>query len=345
MMRAVAIERHGGPEVLTVKDVDTPRAGHGEILMRVRASGVCYHDILCREGVMRRGIRFPRILGHEPAGEVAECGSGVTDLQVGDRVAGTQRRSVCGQCRFCRTGHETHCPEQLCLSHEVDGSYADFMVIAADNVVRLPHSISFVEGSMLACAVGTLLNAIRDVGKVRAGERVLVTGAGGGLGVHTLQIARGFGARVIAVTTSPEKANRLEGLGAHHVVVARDGKFADEVRSVTGGSGADVAIDNVGGKVFHEVRQALARRGRYIMVGELSGEQISLNLAQLFLRGIDLLSVTSTARWQLQDTVDLVAQGVLKPVVSETFPLEDVASAHAALEERRSFGRVALTMD
>jgi acryloyl-coenzyme A reductase len=101
----------------------------------------------------------------------------------------------------------------------------------------------------------------------------------------------------------------------------------------------------VGGEVFHQVLRSLARRGRYVMVGELSGEQVSLNLAQLFLRGIDLLSVTSTARWQLQDTVDLISQGRLRPLVSETFPLEDVAEAHRALEQRRSFGRVVLTTD
>lgn len=344
-MRAVAIDRHGGPDVLAVRDVDPPRPNHGEVLMRVHASGVCYHDILCREGVMRRGIKFPRVLGHEPAGVVAECGPGVTALRVGDRVAGTQRRSVCGQCRLCRTGHETHCPEQECLSHEVDGSYAEFMVIAADNVVPLPESISFVDACLLACAVGTLLNALRDVARLQAGEKVVVTGAGGGLGVHTLQLAKVFGAQVIAVTTSPDKVDRLGDLGADHVVVARDGRFAEGVRSVTAGAGADLAIDNVGGNVFHEVLKSLSRRGRYVMVGELSGEHISLNLAQLFLRGIDLLSVTSTACWQLQDTVDLVAQGKVRPIVSETFPLEDVGSAHRLLEERQSFGRVVLTMD
>lgn len=344
-MRAVVIDRFGGPEVLTVREVKTPQPGYGEVLMRVRASGVCYHDILCREGVMRRGIQFPRILGHEPAGEIAELGPGVTGLRIGDRVVGTQRRSVCGRCRFCRTGHETHCPDQLCLSHEVDGSYAEFMCIASDNVVPLPDNISFVQGSFLSCAVGTLLNAIRDAGRVQAGESVLVTGAGGGLGVHTLQLAKAFGALVIAITTSPDKAERLHDLGANHVIVAHDGKFAEGVRSVTDGRGADVAIDNVGGKVFHEVRVSLARRARYVMVGELSGEHISMNLAQLFLRGIDLLSVTSTACWQLQDTVDLVGQGKLRPIISETVPLDDVASAHHALEERRSFGRVVLTMD
>ena len=344
-MRAVVIDRHGGPEVLTLTDVTVPEPRHGEVLVRVRASGVCFHDILCREGVMRRGIQFPRILGHEPAGDIVECGQGVSHVRVGDRVAGTQRRSVCGRCRFCRTGHETHCPDQQCLSHEADGSYAEYMVIAADNVVRLPDSISYEEGSLLACAVGTLLNAFRDVAKVQPRESVLVTGAGGGLGVHALQLARVFGARVIAVTTSPDKADRLADLGADQSIVAVDGRFAEDVRSLTGGSGVDVAIDNVGGKVFHEVRESMARGGRYVMVGELSADQISLNLAQLFLRGIDLLSVTSTACWQLQDTVDLVEQGKLQPVVSRTFPLHEAALAHKALEDRRSFGRVVLTIN
>lgn len=343
-MKAIVIDHFGGAEVLSYREVATPRPGYGEVLVRLRASGVCYHDILCREGVMRRGIAFPRILGHEPAGEVVELGPGVRHLRIGDRVAATQRRSVCGQCRFCRTGHETHCPEQLCFSHEVDGSYAEYTLCAEDNLVTLPDSISFAQGAILSCAVGTLLNAIRDTGKVRPGETVLVTGAGGGLGVHTLQLARLFGATVVAVTTSPEKAERLYEFGADHVVVAKDGKFAEGVRAVTGGRGADVAIDNVGALVFHETRQSLARRGRYVMVGELTGEQITFSLAQLFLRGIDLLSVTSTARWQLQDLVDLIAAGKITPVVSESYPLAEAAAAQRALEERRSFGRIVLTM-
>lgn len=343
-MRAVVIERFGGPDVLELREVETPRPGYGEVLVRLRASGVCYHDILCREGIMRRGIRFPRILGHEPAGVVAELGPGVRTLQVGDRVAATQRRSVCGQCRFCRTGQETHCRAQLCFSHEVDGSYAEYCVVAEDNVVKLPENISFAAGAMLACAVGTLLNAVRDVGKVQPGEIMLVTGAGGGLGVHTLQLGRLFGATVVAVTTSPQKADRLREYGADHVVVALDGRFAEEVRRVTGGHGADVAIDNVGSPVFHEVRRSMARRGRYVMVGELTGDPVTVGLAELFLRGIDLLSVTSTARWQLQDLVDLIAAGKLTPIVTQTYSLEDVAQAHRDLETRRSFGRIALEM-
>lgn len=343
-MKAVVIDQFGGPEVMKVREVETPRPGYGEVLVRLRASGVCYHDILCRQGTMRRGITFPRILGHEPAGEVAELGPGVRTVQVGDRVAATQRRSVCGQCRFCRTGHETHCPEQLCFSHEVDGSYAEYLIVAEDNVVKLPESITFAEGAMLSCAVGTLLNAIRETGKVQPGEIMLVTGSGGGLGVHTLQLGRLFGATVIAVTTSPEKAERLFEYGADKVVVAKDGKFAEEVRKVTGGHGADVAIDNVGSLVFHEVRQSMARHGRYVMVGELSGEPVTVGLAQLFLRGIDLLSVTSTARWQLQDLVDIIAAGKLDPIVTKTYPLDAVHEAHRDLETRRSFGRIALEM-
>jgi NADPH:quinone reductase-like Zn-dependent oxidoreductase len=219
------------------------------------------------------------------------------------------------------------------------------MVIAADNVVKIPENVSYAEASFLSCAIGTVLNAIRDVGHVGPGDDVLVTGAGGGLGVHALQLCRSFGAHVIAATTSSGKADRLKEMGAHDVVVAEDGAFSEGVKSVTGGLGASVVIDNVGGKLFHEIRQSLARQGRYVMVGELSGSHISLNLAQLFLRGINLLSVMSTARWQLQDTVDLVASGHVRPILSETYPLEKVADAHEALADRQSFGRVALTID
>lgn len=342
-MKAVLLERFGGPEVLTVTDVDTPRPGPGEVLVRVRACGVCYHDVLSRAGLMSRGMKRPVILGHEIAGEVVETAPGVTWLGAGDRVASTQRRRVCGRCRYCRTGHETLCPEREFLGHDVDGGYAEYAVIGADNLARVPAGLPFPEAAILACAIGTGLNALRDVAEVRPGEAVLVTGAGGGLGVHALQLARLSGARVLAVTTTPEKAERLRGLGADATVLARDGAFAEQVREATDGRGVDVVIDNVGGKVFDEVRRSLAPLGRLVMVGEVSSDMVKVNLAQLFLRGLALKSAVSTSQRQLGDVVALVGRGQVRPIVWQTFPLEEAAQAQRALEERRPFGRAVLT--
>lgn len=292
---------------------------------------------------MRRGMELPRVLGHEISGVVTEVGPLVEDFSPGDRIATTQRRSVCGVCEFCRSGRETLCRRRLFLGHETDGGYAEQVVVSVGTSAPIPDGVGDVEAAIAACAIGTGLNALRDVGKVRMGESVLVTGAGGGVGVHVLQLASRAGAQVLASTTSPTKADRLEELGADVVVVAEDGAFAEGVLEVTGGRGVDLVIDNVGGKVFDQVRRSLARGGRWVMVGELSSDTVQLNLAQLFLKGLSLHSAVSTSRTQLVDTLALIAAGGVRPVVEEVLATQ-AAEAHVRLESGNVFGRLALNM-
>src|SRR5207249_368243 len=193
-MRAIVTERAGDYDVMSVKDVALPTLGPLEVLVRNGASGVCYHDHLIRVGVMKRGIRFPLILGHEGAGVVESVGGAVRSLRPGDRVACTQWTEACGLCRFCRTNREPLCAERKFFGHDRDGTYAEYFKIQEDSLLPLPASISFEDGAILSCALGTVLAAIRDVGRTLAGEYVLVTGAGGGLGAHAIQVAKLCGA-------------------------------------------------------------------------------------------------------------------------------------------------------
>lgn len=343
-VRAMVIDCYGGPEVLKEQEVPAPWPGPGEILVHVSACGVCFHDVLSRRGDMRRGMELPRIPGHEISGVVAEVGPLVQDFSPGDRVATTQRRYVCGICELCRGGRETLCRRKQFLGHECDGGYAQQVVVSAGTSVRIPDSVADADAAIAACAIGTGLNALRDVGQVQIGESVLITGAGGGLGVHAIQLASRAGARVIATTTAPDKVERLEKLGAHVVVVAPDGAFAEGVLDATDDRGVDLVIDNVGGKVFDQVRRSLAPGGRWVMVGELSSDLVQLNLAQLFLKGLSLHSAVSTSRAQLADTLSLIAAGDIRPVVSKV-PLAQSANVHADLEAGTVFGRVALTLE
>lgn len=342
-MRAMVIDRYGEPEVLEERDVSASKPGPGEILLNVTACGVCFHDVLSRKGIMRKGMQLPRIPGHEIAGVVAEVGPLVRDFSAGDRVATTQRRYVCGMCKLCRSGRESLCPYQQFLGHECDGGYAEQVVVSAGTSVRIPGDVTDAGAAIAACAIGTGLNALRDIGNVRMGETVLITGAGGGVGVHVVQLASRAGAQVVATTTSPTKADRLKELGADVVVVSQEGKFSDGVLEATAGRGVDLAIDNVGGKVFDQVRRSLAKGGRWVMVGELSSDLVQFNLAQLFLKGLSLHSAVSTSRAQLIDTLGLIASSEIRPIVSETH-LQKAAQVHAELEAGGVFGRVALTL-
>ncbi len=341
-MRAMVSERPGDYDVMRLQDVPVPSLGPREVLVRNAASGVCYHDHLIRVGIMKRGITFPLILGHEGAGTVEAVGSAVRGLAPGDRVACTQWTEACGLCRFCRTNREPLCAQRKWFGHDRDGTYAEYFKIQEDSLLPLPPEIPFEEGAILSCAIGTVLAAIRDVARTQAGERLLVTGAGGGLGMHAIQVGRVCGATVIAQTSSPGKVRQIREAGADEVVVSRDGRFADEVRRVAGGEGVDVVCDNVGAPVFDEAVRSTARGARYALVGELTGQQVTFSTARLFLKGVSLLSTTSTSRVQLADVIEMVHRRQLKTVITDTFPLEDAPRVHRLMVERKVVGRVLL---
>ena len=341
-MRAVVLRGTGGVDVLREEEAEKPLPGPRDVLIRVAACGVCFLDVVTRKGTHKKGVELPCIPGHEIAGMVEEVGAQVTRFKPGDRVATTQRYYICGSCRFCRAGLEPLCPKRRFLGEQgMAGGYADYVAVGEDNVALVPESVTDEQAAIAACSIGTLLNAVRDVGKVSIGERVLVTGAGGGLGVHAVQMARLAGAYVIAQTTSPEKAPLLASLGAHDVVVgAREEDFSARVRELTGGEGADVLLDNVGTPLFSAMRRSLGVNGRWILIGQVTGDFVPFNPAQLFLRNQSMLSVHSTTRTQLEDCLALIARGAIRPVVSAVHPLSEIQQVHQRLERGGVPGRM-----
>ena len=340
-MKAVVVNGHGGPEVLSVCDIEKPAPRGRQVLVRVHACGVCRRDILTRRAPPQRGRASPLVLGHEIAGEVVALGPDARGHTVGDRVCSTQREYVCGCCSMCRSDRETLCADLRFLGQEARGGYAEYVLVGDDNLVRLPDGIDFPTGAIVACAVGTAYNAVCDTGRVRQAERVLVTGAGG-LGMHAVQIARAAGAFVVASTRSPEKESALKQVGAHRVVVAPDGRFAGGVREATGGRGVDVAIDTVGGAVFQEVRRSMLPGGRIVLVGEVTGKTVEIDIATIYRRGLQIRSAVSTSRRQLEMVLRMVAAGEVWPMVDRTMPLEEAAAAHRLVEDNVVVGRIVL---
>jgi D-arabinose 1-dehydrogenase-like Zn-dependent alcohol dehydrogenase len=343
-MRAVIVEETGPPSVLRVTDVVAREPEPREIRIAVEACGVCFHDVVVRNGTFRRGVGMPVILGHEVAGHIDKLGSEVRGFSLGDRVATTTYSHVCGCCRHCRGGRETSCPERIFLGDAgLNGGYAELVCIDADSAVKVPVGIAPEQACIAACTVGTELNAIRDVGRVQIGERVLVTGAGGGLGLHGVQLARMAGAFTIAVTTSPAKAAQIRKAGADEVVVVeRGGDFSSDVRRLTDGRGVDAVIDNVGTPVFPAARRSLAEDGRMVLVGQLTGDFIPVNPAQLFLRNVSILTAKGVSRAQLADSLDLIGRGRIKAMVEDVYSLDRTAEAHELVEAGRSTGRLVL---
>lgn len=343
-MKAIVVRETGGVEVMRLDDVEPPEPRPNEVRIEVEACGVCFHDVVTRNGVMKRGVSLPFIPGHEVSGIIDTVGPLVQDFKRGDRVTTAQRRHVCGRCRYCRTGRETGCAEREFLGDGgLNGGYAEMVCVGEENVTLVPDGVKLDEAAVVSCAIGTGLNAIRDVAHVQPGERVLITGAGGGLGIHGVQIARLAGAHVIAVTTSEEKIEPIRQAGAHEVLLVGKGEdFSARVKKATGGAGVDVAIDNVGSAVFQPTRRSLAAYGRWVFVGQLTGEFVQLNPAQIFMQAITIQSAKSTSREQLRDALELVRRGQVKPMITGRMALEDAPRVHKLVESGQSTGRILL---
>jgi D-arabinose 1-dehydrogenase-like Zn-dependent alcohol dehydrogenase len=311
------------------------------VVIRVRACGVCFHDVLVTRGTLKRGIKPNIVLGHEISGEVAQCGANAHRFKPGDRVVSILTE-CCGACDRCLSGHEHRCREGRGIGHSVDGGYAEYVRITERSLRLLPAGVSFEQGAVAACPIGVALAAIGDLAQPRPGETALVTGAGGGVGVHALLLLKHFGARVFAVTTTEDKASRLRDLGADEVLLSPAQDFQWEVLALTGENGVDVVIDTVGSNAFPAAFQALAQFGRIVFIGQIGAGEISFSPASLLFKDARLLGASGCNFKDLDAALRLIQEGKIKPVV-QTFPLAAAANVHQMMFSRRVFGRAVLT--
>lgn len=341
LMKALVLDTAGNSPSPAVRQVPVPALGRGDVLVEVAACGMCYHDVAVIRGVLRRGVKADVILGHEISGRVADTGEAVTSLHPGDRVTSTLS-TFCGKCELCATGREYRCLEGQGIGHAIDGGFAEFVRLPESSLLPVPDGIDLESASILGCPMGVALQALQDVANVRAGETVLVTGAGGGLGVHAAQIAAALGARVLAVTTSPDKVEPLEGLGFGEVILAGELDFSEIALALTEDSGVDVVVDTVGSATFRSSLRSLEQFGRIVLLGEITGERVSLNLAEIMFRDASVIGSTGAGPMQIRAVAEMVQSGLVAPVVSQRFALEDVDVACQLMLDRKVFGRLLL---
>lgn len=339
MMRALVLEELGGP--LHLRALPVPQPGPGEVLLRVRACAVDHLDVALRAGG-RRTPPLPLILGHEIAGEVAALGSEVDDWDIGDRVASTLYLT-CGRCRQCLRGRETICERfRGYIGGETPGGYAEYTLVPGENLVALPESISFPQGSILANAVGTPYHALVKRMRLQPGERIVITGAGGGVGVHAVQIARMVGARVMAVDVSPAKLAAAEDNGAELTVDPSTVSLRDAILEWTEGLGAEGVLELVGPATMTDTLAALGRGGRMVVVGSQTGREVTIDPMELFRHEWELLGSRNCTKLELREVTDLVAAGRLHPVVSEVHPLDEAEHLHERQRAHDIVGRAVL---
>lgn len=338
-MKALLLEEIGGP--LLLKDMPRPKPGRGEVLLRVKACAVDQFDLKIRYGKVSHASP-PIILGHEIAGEIAALGSGVSKWTVGQRVTSTLYLT-CGRCRKCQTGRETICENFIgYLGIQTPGGYAEYTIVPEVNLVELPESISFPAGSILANAIGTPLHAFTKRMGLQPGERVIITGAGGGVGLHAIQLARLMGALVMAVDIGPAKLEAARQNGADITVDPTESNFAEVARDWTAGEGVEGVLELTGAATLPTSFQALGKGGRIVIVGFHTGSEFSVQASQMVANEWEILGSRNVTKRELAEVVALVQAGRVQPVVSGVYPLEEAEAVHIRLGQQEIVGRVVL---
>lgn len=340
-MRAVVLPGFGGPGVFTCEETSRPSPAPDQMLVKVAACGVCGHDLLNRAGHFPH-TKLPAVMGHEIAGTVVETGELVTRFKPGDHIAVIQRLP-CGLCSLCRSGREN-----LCVSgpgfygEQISGGYGEYVVASERNATLVPKQIPLKVAAVLSCAIGTGYHALRRAA-LQLNDTVVVTAASGGVGIHTIKLAKLLGLRTIAVSSSEAKAARLRAAGASEIVVSADMSFHRQVRDMTGGEGADAVIEIAGKPTFNSSVRSLRAGGRMVIVGNVEPGAVSLNPAMSILKELDFIGSAHATLADLQKVVDLVARGEIEPEIAAFVPVEEAARAHQMMEDRATSGRIVLT--
>ena len=339
-MKAMVLHEFGKP--LRLEERPIPQIAPDEVLIRVKACGTGLTLRWFRRGERAGGGTLPRITGHEVGGIVEKAGSLVTECKPGDRVT-VSFYLFCGYCKFCVTGHETLC-ENLRghIGIDIDGGYAEYMKVPARNVVLIPDGVGFAEAGITADAIATPWHVARERARIKPNDNVLVVGAGGGVGIHMVQVAKVFGARVIGTDVSDDKLAVVKQFGADEVINVKGKNMAEEVKKLTGGRGVDSAIDFVGMKdTLEGAIGSLAVAGTLVVVGVWPGTKIEVNPRDLINEKV-LTGNRYATRQEIREALELVRRGVVKPVLLNKFPLEEANKAHELIDGMKLTGRAAL---
>lgn len=341
-MKAVLLEKFGGPENLALREVPEPVAAEGEVLLRVRAVALNHLDLFVREGIPAYKIALPHVLGCDVSGEVAAVGPGVEGVKTGLRAAVSPGRS-CEDCPACRAGRDNDCPRYGIIGAQGGpGGYQELLCVPAQYLLPLPDFLSFEEGAAYPLTFLTVWRMLVTLGGCSKDSVVLVMGAGSGVGVAAIQLAKTFGARVIAVSTSAEKLSRAKALGADEVIHHPPQDIVRQVMKLTGGAMADIVLEHVGPAVFDAALKSLRVAGRLVTCGSTTGPKVELDMRYVFSRQLQILGSKMGTQAEMKLVAAKVAERKLKPVVDKVFPLEEAAEAHRYLESKRQFGKVVL---
>lgn len=344
-MKAVLIRENGGPEVLRIEEISTPRPSEGEVLIRVEAAGLNHLDVFAREGLKGPGVpklTLPHISGVDIVGRVAEYGpeAGIhfRRFQIGERVL-VNPSYGCGECRACRAGEPSMCRDYQIIGEHRWGGLAEYVVVPAKNIIAIPEHISSETAAAIPAVYTTAWRGVVTVGKVKTSDVVLVIGASGGLGSAQMDIAVAAGATVIGIAGSEEKREKCLSMGAKAAFDSH-GDWQTEVLEWTGGRGVDLVLDSVGKPTFRKSLNCLDFNGRMVLSGATAGDFPEISIREIYQWHRQILGAPMGNWEDFLQVTDSIWQGKLHPQVHAVYSLEEIARAEEELDQRRHFGKI-----
>ncbi len=326
---------------LVVEGVPVPEPSQDEVLIRVRASGLCGTDIHIQEGKIPT-VSLPYVPGHEMAGEVVQVGKNVENVKVGDRVC-VHIDVVCKTCKFCTMGRPNLCANLVRIGFERNGSHQEYAVVPADNVFKIGKSISFEEAAIIPDAIACTYHAIRTQAKVRAGDRVCILGVGG-LGFHEIQIAKFLGAEVYATSRKNEKIKISRDFGADYGINTLEYDLVREIERITSGDMCDVVIDNIGIESSIQLGLDICRPGGKVLIVGYTDVVFQANYQDMMKNEKEIIGVRGSTAQEMVEVIRLIENRSIVPYVYKTYSLMEINTAIRHLKEGRSLGRSVIVM-
>jgi len=344
-MDATVFHKHGGPEVLSYEDIDTPHIADNQVLVKVKYVALNHLDLFVRRGIPGLKLEMPHILGSDISGEIVEVGSNVGDsFKIGQKIVVDPGVS-CGVCEFCIRGQESLCSSYGIIGEHYRGGYAEYLNVDAQNIIPIPKE-SVVDMAAAASIPLTLMTAWRMLmtkAQVRAGDDVLIIGIGGGVALAGLQIAKAAGARVIVTSSSDEKLDKAKLFGADECINHnKTPEYHKEIYRLTKNRGVDIVVDSVGQATWSRSLKSLRKGGKLVTCGATSGPNAETNVNLLFWKQLEILGSTMGSRDELRTALKLVWNGTIRPTVDRILPLSRAQEAHEILEEGTQMGKLVL---
>jgi NADPH:quinone reductase-like Zn-dependent oxidoreductase len=343
-LKAVLFHEHGGPEVLEYTDIPAPEPQPGEVQVLLRAAALNRADLWVREGWPGLKLDYPHIPGADGAGEVSSLGEGVTNLRIGDRVVINASIS-CGECSLCLDGRDNLCREWHLLGETLRGTYAEYVVVPAINLLPIPETIEFEEATAASLVFHTAWHSLITRGRLQKGESVLIIGASGGVNTASIQVAKHIGAKVYVVGSGQEKLSLAESLGADVLIDrSKEENWAKAIHVTTERQGVDVVVDNVGAGTMPLSLRAARKGGRILTVGNTGGPKFEIDNRYVFGKHLSILGSTMGTQDDYATVMELIFEGKLKPVIDRQYPLKEAAAAQERLAAGQQMGKITLAI-